>query len=52
MILVRPKSRLIGDFFNKKATNKPTKFRQKHTIFTIPTHLSLFHTKNAFHTFH
>jgi hypothetical protein len=23
----RPKSRLKGDFFNKKATKKPTKFR-------------------------
>ena len=48
--MVRPKSRLKGDFFNEKVTKKLTKFRQKktkkirsfskkkQTIFTIPSH--------------
>jgi hypothetical protein len=33
---VRRKSRLKRDFFTKEVTKKPTKFRQKQTIFTIP----------------
>ena len=47
--MVMPKSRLKGDFFDKKATKKTTKFRRKQakkkstfspikqTIFTIPS---------------
>ena len=48
--MMRPKSRLKGDFFNEKATKKQTKFTQKQTkkvdfflpkkqtIFNIPIH--------------